>query len=61
MAQTTRIDYEIAASKVNSLIVLLMEDLRQCQAVWQDMESIKMIDNISDKFTEMHDYFLEQI
>lgn len=60
MARTTRIDYEIAASKVASITVLLLEDLRQCQAVWQDMESIRMIDHLSDKLEEIHDYFINQ-
>lgn len=62
MAKTTRIDYEIAAAKTEVLMTVLLESVRECSAVWNenDMEAIRLIEELFKKIEELHNYFINQ-
>ena len=58
MAQTSNIDYEIAAAKVSSVIHLLTTDVAECTAVWDDPYSIECIRKTEKILDEFYEYLL---
>ena len=59
--ETTGLDYEIALAKLDMVRIALLEGVRQCTAIWVDIEGIRLVDQIDKEIDKLHEHLTDNI